>query len=108
MRTFKTGATRDSADDKLEYRGFLDPRVERSFAEYMHHHRKQADGQLRDSDNWKKGIPLTAYFDSHDRHYREFWEASVYDRNNVDRLIELLNAEKFNINGTIFELLKEK
>lgn len=107
MRQFDSGATRDSDEDKLDYDGFLDPRVERSFAEYMHHHRLQADGKLRASDNWKKGIPTEQYMKSKARHHREVWETFVYDRQNVIKLIEYLNAEKFNINGLIYELLKE-
>lgn len=107
MRTFDSGATRDSDDNKLDYDGFLDPRVERSFAEYMHHHRLQADGKLRASDNWKKGIPVEQYMKSKARHHREVWETFVYDRQNVTKLIEYLNAERFNIQGMIYELLKE-
>ena len=54
MRTFDTGATRDSDNDKLDYEGFLSPLVLRRYAEYLHKHRKQSDGKIRTSDNWQK------------------------------------------------------
>ena len=52
MRTFDTGATRDTDSDKLDFDGFLSPLALEAFAEYMHRHRQVADGSLRASDNW--------------------------------------------------------
>lgn len=101
MRKFDTGATRDSDDDKLEYKGFYSPRVMKVFAEYMHSHRKQSDGQLRDADNWKKGIPLEAYESSFIRHVLEWWEAlENQDRKTMDKIAPAL---MFNIQGWVFE-----
>lgn len=68
MRTFESGATRDNADNKLDYEGFLSPRVLELYAQYMHKHRIQPDGNMRDSDNWQKGIPIEAYRKSLLRH----------------------------------------
>ena len=68
MRTFPGGATRDTTSDKPEFGGFLSPIVLRAFGEYMNKHRKQPDGGLRDSDNWKKGIPQRVYLESLLRH----------------------------------------
>ncbi len=56
-RTFETGATRDTGDDKLKFDGFLSASVIKRYAEYMHKNRIQSDGSLRDPDNWQKGIP---------------------------------------------------
>lgn len=53
MREFSSGATRDNDTEKIDFEGFLNPLVLQAFGEYMHHHRKQADGKLRDSDNWQ-------------------------------------------------------
>ena len=39
----------------------------------MHTHRIQADGGLRASDNWQKGIPLDAYMKSLLRHVMDLW-----------------------------------
>lgn len=54
MREFESGATRDSDTEKFDLEGFLSYPVIMRYAEYMHKHRIQADGQLRDSDNWQK------------------------------------------------------
>jgi hypothetical protein len=64
MREFDTGATRDNNEDKHNYEGFLSPLVIEEFGRYMHRHRHQADGKVRDGDNWQKGIPTEAYMDS--------------------------------------------
>jgi len=74
IRTFNTGATRNSEEGKLDYEGFLSPLVIERFGEYMHEHRKQEDGSLRDSDNWQKGIPFTAYMKSAWRHFHCWWK----------------------------------
>ncbi len=72
-RTFDTGATRDTAEGKLDYEGFMDPGTLRVYAEYMHKHRVQSNGALRASDNWQKGIPLTVYMKSLVRHLITAW-----------------------------------
>lgn len=74
MRTFETGATRDADDGKLDYDGFLSPIALERYAEYMHGHRVQADGSLRDSDNWQKGIPVEQYRKSLWRHFFDAWK----------------------------------
>jgi hypothetical protein len=75
MRQFETGATRDSDQGKLDYEGFLSPLVLERFAQYMNVNRIQADGQLRESDNWQKGIPKDAYMKSMCRHFMDAWKA---------------------------------
>lgn len=74
IRTFDTGATRDSELGKFDYEGFLSPCVLERYAEYMDKHRVQSDGKLRDSDNWQKGIPVTAYTKSLWRHFFDVWK----------------------------------
>ena len=73
MRKFPTGATRDDDESKMDYEGFLSPLVLEEYARYMQTHRKQADGKLRASDNWQKGIPRDAYMKSMFRHFMEMW-----------------------------------
>lgn len=73
IRTFATGATRNADTDKIDYEGFLCPRVLQRFGEYMHSHRKQADGNFRESDNWQKGIPIDQYRKSLIRHVHDVW-----------------------------------
>lgn len=73
VRRFDTGATRDLDTSKLDFEGFLSPLVLKRFAEYMHSNRQLADGSYRDSDNWQKGIPETAYIKSGFRHFFDWW-----------------------------------
>ena len=74
MRKFDTGATRDNDDGKLDFEGFLSPFALERFGQFMHAHRKQADGELRDSDNWQRGIPVEAYMKSLLRHVFALWK----------------------------------
>lgn len=54
IRTFESGATRNADNQKLDFEGFMSPLVLEAYAKYMHKHRFQADGNIRDSDNWQK------------------------------------------------------
>jgi hypothetical protein len=74
MREFSTGATRDGDTTKLDYEGFLSPVVLERYAQYLDKHRVQADGKLRDSDNWQKGIPKDVYMKSAFRHFMDMWK----------------------------------
>jgi hypothetical protein len=107
LRTFSTGATRDTTENKIEPWGFLSPFAEKAFCEYMNKHRIQSDGNLRDSDNWKRGIPLEAFFHSLSRHILDFrllWEGEE----TPEDLIEVLCAIKFNVDGLLHELTKKR
>lgn len=73
MRVFDTGASRDDDDEKVDFEGFLSPRVLDMFAAYMHKHRKLPDGSLRESDNWQKGIPSDVAMKSLFRHFMDVW-----------------------------------
>ena len=107
MRNFDTGATRDTDTDKYDYEGFLSPLVIQRFGEYMHKHRLQADGQLRASDIWTKGIPLTAYIKSGYRHFMDWW---LCHRGHIDseELEDTLCALLFNVQGYLHETLKAR
>ncbi len=115
MRQFDTGATRNTDTDKLDYDGFLCPLVIKRYAEYLNEHRVQADGKLRDSDNWQKGIPIKVYMKSKWRHFMDTWMifrgyGPVYDSkdNHIITMEEALCGEIFNASGHLHELLKEK
>lgn len=108
MRQFETGATRDSDEDKLDFEGFLSPLVLERYAQYMHEHRKQRDGQLRDSDNWQKGMPKTAYAKSLIRHVLEFWKLRRTGADGSMALQNVLCAIMFNAMGYLFEDLVRK
>lgn len=103
IRTFATGATRDTDDGKIDFDGFLSAPVLRAFGAYMHKHRIQSDGTLRDSDNWQKGIPREQYRKSAFRHFLEWWEAH---RNGED-VTEKACAVLFNLMGDLHEHLKQ-
>ncbi len=107
MREFETGATRDDDASKIDPEGFMSPRVVKVFCQYMQRHRKQADGTMRDSDNWQKGIPYEQYLKSAWRHFLEVW---IIHRG-ADRypdLEEELCALKFNVDGMLHEISKER
>lgn len=106
-RIFNTGATRDKEETKLDFEGFLSPRVIQVFAEYMHKHRQMADGSARLADNWQKGIPLDSYMKSGWRHFFDWWaeHRGLYSR---DGLTDALCGLLFNVMGYLHEHLKEK
>lgn len=106
MRKFETGATRDDNDSKMDYSGFIAPEFLRSFAAYMHKHRKQADGNLRASDNWKKGMPIECYKESLIRHVIDWWQA--FDNKDWESADDLANAITFNLQGYVYERSKIK
>ena len=119
MRKFETGATRDADTSKPDYEGFLSPLALARFAQYMHKNRVQADGKLRDSDNWQKGIPKTAYMKSAFRHFVEWWTAhraaapAEYLPGGIvpgqdDLVEEAICALLFNAMGYLHEHLKAK
>lgn len=113
MRTFETGATRNVDTTKIDPEGFLSPTVIQAFSDYMSVHRKQADGSLRASDNWQKGIPQDAYMKSMWRHFLDVWSIhrgiARFDETGkeIDK-VEALCATLFNVQGMLHEELKSK
>jgi len=114
MRSFDTGATRDTAEGKLAYNGFYSPFVMRQFARFMNMNRLQSDGKLRDANNWQKGIDMSVYRESLSRHYQEFWEevelkdkmSDMMSRTGDIKLMAAACGIMFNIQGYVLEWLK--
>ena len=107
MRQFETGATRNDDYDQLDYEGFLSPLAIKRFGEYMHRHRVQADGTIRESDNWQKTMPLDSFIKSAWRHFHDWWmEHDGYQSRETmeDALCGLL----FNTMGYLHEILKAR
>jgi hypothetical protein len=113
MRTFEGGATRDGADNKNNYAGFLSPLVIRRFGDFMRVHQTQKDGKLRSADNWKSGMGTRTFLESNFRHFVDLWTidegyaAIDFDGNEVD-LEEALCASMFNTMGYLHEVLEAK
>ncbi len=109
MREYDTGATRNNAEDKPNYEGFLSPLVIKEFGRYMHRHRHQADGVVRDGDNWQKGMPKDDYIDSLLRHVMDVWlHHRGYPQQAEEDLKEALCAILFNAQGYLFTTLLEE
>lgn len=105
MRTFSSGATRDTDEGKLDYEAFLSPLVLKRYAEHLHKHRIQSDGKLRDGDNWQKGIAQDVYMKSMWRHFFAVWEQHRGIPTEEGRE-ESLCALIFNASGMLHEFLK--
>ena len=111
MRNFETGATRNTDTNKNDYEGFLSPFVLEEFGNYMTIHRVRADGNIRASDNWQKGIPVDVYMKSLWRHFLDLWKLhrggvviSSEDGHRVT-MEEACCAVMFNIMGILHETL---
>lgn len=107
VRQFATGANRDLDTNKLDFEGFLSPLVLRAFATFMHFNRSLADGSLRASDNWQKGIPLDVYVKSAWRHFFAFWSIHRGWGAVKETIVWAILGTIFNLQGYLHELLKE-
>jgi hypothetical protein len=111
VQQFASGATRNADTNKFDFEGFLNPEVLHAFGHYMHEHRLQRDGSVRDSDNWQKGIPFKNYVRSLVRHTFDLWRMhrgySVLnpDTGKPHTKEELCCAIMFNAMGYLKELL---
>ena len=74
IRTFESGATRDTSADKHDPEGFISPLVIDRYNEYMHKNRLQTDNSLRASDNWQKGMGFAVFMKSIWRHFLDVWK----------------------------------
>lgn len=110
IRKFNTGATRDSNEGKYDYEGFLSPIVLEAYGKYMHKHRKQSDGSLRDSDNWQKGFGdnhFSVCIKSLWRHFHDLW---MEHRGNKSRegLDDAICGMMFNIMAYYHKVLVDR
>lgn len=117
VRIFNTGATRNDDSYKNDYEGFLSPLFLEMFGNYMTKHRKQADGTLRDSDNWQKHFGEKHYdvcMKSLWRHFLDLWclhrRIKRYDKLDGHKITkkEALSAIFFNIMAYADKLLKDE
>jgi len=112
IRTFDTGATRDTDEGKLDYVKALSPIVLRRYVQYLDKHRKQPDGSYRTFDNWKKGIKRDVYLSSLGRHFVDMWLLAqghtTKDNHGPVDIEDALAAIIFNASGYLYEILKAK
>lgn len=80
----------------------------RDFGRYMNTHRYQADGKVRDSDNWQKGIPMDQYMKSLFRHFVDLWDCHRNGGCSPMTRRDLLAAVFFNTQGYWHEFLKHE
>lgn len=108
----RSGATRTASSNKPDFEGFNSPLVDERYGQYMHAHRKLADGTLRESDNWQKGISLEDYAKSLKRHEHQLhmihrgYESLDYDTGKSIDIEDALCAIIFNAKGYLHELRK--
>ena len=109
-REWESGAYRDTNEEKLDYEAFYSPLVVREFAKYMHKHRKQSDGKLRDGDNWQglfgpPGEHRKVCMKSLWRHFHDLW--MIHRGYPVEGVAikEVLCAILFNVQAYLFSIL---
>ncbi len=106
MREFETGATRNADVDPDLY-GFTSPLALNLFGQYMHANRTQADGTVRDSDNWKKGIPMDSYIRSARRHLQDLTlHYDGFPELAREGEVEAMCGLFFNVQGFLHEYMK--
>lgn len=110
MRTFESGANRNSDDEKYDYEGFLNPLVIEAFGKYMNKHRHLEDGSLRASDNWQNLFGeqhLDVCMKSAWRHFLDLWkEHRGYT--SIDGIDEAICGLMFNIMAYYYKILKDR
>ncbi len=110
IRTFDTGATRDTNDGKLDYEAAMHPLVVRRYLEYMQKHTMQPDGTQRDFDNWQQMFG-DKHFDvcikSGWRHFMDWWldHRGCESRDGIE---EAICGLIFNANAYLFKILMGK
>lgn len=112
IHQFESGATRSVETDRPCYRKALSPIVLQYYVAYINKHRKQADGSMRDWDNWKSGIPKDRSLEGLGRHDMSVWLLMqgfpAYDNNGPVTLKDSLCGIIFNSTSLLHEILKEE
>jgi hypothetical protein len=107
LRTFESGATRDSNEGKLDYEACLSPLVLKRYAQYAKATSILPDGTIRPQDNWQRGFPLQEVMKSLWRHFIDVWTNHRGVRSELP-IEEALCALIFNAQCYLHEVLKRK
>lgn len=110
MRTFETGANRDTNTNKVDYMGHISPLVTHRYGQYMNECRNLPDGTRRAADNWKAGMPVPVWLESLVRHMEDVkLIADGYsDVATTPDMEKALCAVLFNAQGLLYQILVEK
>lgn len=106
-RKFESGTTRDTDQGKLDFEGFLAPRVVEAYARYMNFNRTMRDGSVRASDNWQLGMPKDVALKSLWRHFFDLWSWFRGDLKPAREPVLACCAILFNTQAILNEILKE-
>ena len=111
IRTFKTGATRNTEEGKLDFEAYFSPAVLERRAQYMKKHTIQSDGKSRSGDNWQHLFGDEHYnvcMKSALRHLHHWWTAHRTNPKPGEDIEEAICALMFNAEAYLFKLLQEK
>jgi hypothetical protein len=97
IRSFSTGAIRDSEEGKEDYIETISWSAFKRFAKYMTGKKKKYG-----EGNFKKGMPIDAYERSLMRHIQKYLE-NKYEDGNSEKEEDHLAAAWFNIQGIMHE-----
>lgn len=86
LREFDSGAHRDSANEKLRMSLIPSVELDRVAKHYLN------GGIKYGFNNWKKGMPLSVYFDSADRHIKKWWQGKTDEDHLAAAIWNLLGA----------------
>jgi|SRR5215469_2820745 len=99
MRRFASGAARDTTEGKLDFDGSLSPYALEVYVDYLRRHNSDVH---RHEDNWKKGMPLSAFMKSAWRHLHAWWRSHYARHPDTDAICGVL----FNAFGYLHECVK--
>ena len=102
IRTFDTGAIRDTGDDKEDYIESISWLTMKRYCEYMGIAAKKYG-----RGNWIKGIPVDSYEQSLLRHIQKYIANKNYNAN-LEPEVDHLSAALFNLQGIIHQEEVEK
>ena len=110
IRTFDSGATRDTDQGKLDYEAALSPIVLERYLQYIQKHTILPDGSKRGYDNWQQMFGekhFNVCIKSAFRHFVDVWKQHRGFKGQ-DELENSICAAIFNMQAYLFKLLKDK